>query len=210
MISKIGPKRTARQITQINKALTRFETPLFRKAGTEHDPEGPYCYTRASNMGAYQRTNLKAFNWLLENTPDIYLPPNGRFVDLGSGLGGPAFVASLYFRKVTAVEEDKMLHKKAMKIRRELGPHYRNVELVNRNMLTIDVSPYDVLFMYRAFCKDFPEKARNLFAGAKQGAIVIFNGLWDTEEISRIFEGNYSLTTRGNNNNFRFWTFPRV
>jgi len=65
------------------------------------------------------------------------------FIDLGSGDGRVAMIASL-FTKSYGIEYDEELHKKAVEIR---DKHNLDVELFNSDFLQHDLSPYSIIFI---------------------------------------------------------------
>ncbi len=88
--------------------------------------------------------------WAISITDDLFtlfqkikLNQYKSFIDLGSGDGRAAHVASL-FTKSTGIEYDLELHEHAEKIKSSLG---LDTELINKNFLEHDISGYDVVFL---------------------------------------------------------------
>ncbi|MBW2964256.1 hypothetical protein KY363_02245 [Candidatus Woesearchaeota archaeon] len=73
----------------------------------------------------------------------LHLDTYRQFIDLGSGDGVVAAIASL-FTHSTGIEADKALHESAGKIKDGLG---LNHVLKNMDFLEEDLSAYDVIFM---------------------------------------------------------------
>jgi hypothetical protein len=66
------------------------------------------------------------------------------FLDLGSGDGKIALIASLFCKRSFGIEYDKELHGKAVELQNKLG--VKNVKLVNDDFTKYDLSTYDIIF----------------------------------------------------------------
>jgi SAM-dependent methyltransferase len=79
--------------------------------------------------GAFKKLGLKNCN---------------NFLDLGSGDGKIALIASLFCKRSFGIEYDKELHEKAVELQTKLG--IKNVKLVNGDFMKYDLSAYDIIF----------------------------------------------------------------
>ncbi|MBI5393648.1 hypothetical protein HZA96_07315 [Candidatus Woesearchaeota archaeon] len=71
-----------------------------------------------------------------------------KFLDLGSGDGRIAFLASLFAEKVDAIEFDQWLHESAVHIQSELDiPHSSRIQFINADFKQHSISGYDVVYM---------------------------------------------------------------
>ncbi len=75
----------------------------------------------------------------------IALGKFNNFLDIGSGDGKVALIASLFCKKAEGVEVDSMLHNKAIEIRDKLK--INNAIFHNKDFFKHDFSKYDVLFV---------------------------------------------------------------
>lgn len=67
-----------------------------------------------------------------------------NFLDLGSGDGKIALIASLFCKNSHGIEYDQELHKKAIEIQKRLK--LRNVKLVNDDFMDYNISKHDIIF----------------------------------------------------------------
>lgn len=67
-----------------------------------------------------------------------------NFLDLGSGDGKVALIASLFCKKAHGIEYDKELHNKAIKIADNLG--IKNIKFTNADFMDYDISKHDIIF----------------------------------------------------------------
>jgi hypothetical protein len=70
-----------------------------------------------------------------------------KFLDLGSGDGRIAFLASLFSEKVDAIEFDKWLHDSAEYIKKELDiPHKSKISFINADFKQHSLMEYDMVY----------------------------------------------------------------
>lgn len=101
-----------------------------------------------------------------------------NFIDLGSGDGRVVFVASL-FTKAYGIEGDKDLYDHSIKMKEKLG---RDVEFLNKDYNEIDLSEYDVLFLY-------PDKRDNKFFNKLKNEVkglLIVEGVHFNPELKKV------------------------
>ena len=79
-----------------------------------------------------------------------------HFLDMGSGDGKVAFIASL-FTNSTGIEYDKELHLKGLEIKNKLD---LNTELIKGDFFNHDFSKYDIIYLYsdKPFYRDIEKK----------------------------------------------------
>lgn len=113
------------------------------------------------------------------------------FIDLGSGDGKVALIASL-FTKSTGIEFDDDLHTKAVEIRDKLN---LNSELIKGDFLKHDFSKYDVFFINpdKAFNKGLERKLMN----EMKGVLFVYNIIYRPDNLKKgetYWIGNVPIT----------------
>lgn len=119
------------RIRQLKESYDNYYMELLKK-GTK-----PLRSTELGLWGHFP------FDVYLEFFDKIDLKRYKKFIDLGSGDGKVALLASL-FTSSTGIEIDPELHEKAIDIRDSLG---LNCNLIKKDYTKIDLKEYDILFI---------------------------------------------------------------
>ena len=158
------------KLRPIGQAIRRLElkysSPTSDFTGT-FDTEGP---RKPIYAGTDEGDFLKLLPELSPLVKNLIFQ-KAHFADLGSGFGRICFAASFVFKKVTGFEIDSQLCEEAEKTRQQFG--IRNVTFLNRDFLTADLRPFEVLYFYKPFKRLFPLLMAEKLAETKPGAVVI-------------------------------------
>lgn len=208
---RIPPHKLSREVKRIEEVVTRSEQAYFRARGIGLEDGQSQFFTAAPNHGGYQRTHLGSLALFLNRMPERLIPTSGHFADLGSGFGGPSFIARkvFKFKKVTGIEFDPELNRLAIGGRTELGLKSSDITLRKADFMRADLKRFDVIFMFRPFNLNFGELTARLLAKTRRDTRVIFHGLHDQTEQQHIFGENFILKVRGDEKDLRFWLYAR-
>ncbi|MBN2112268.1 hypothetical protein JW707_04165 [Candidatus Woesearchaeota archaeon] len=152
---------------QIKKEYDLFYNSLLRKG------QLPMGDTDAGFWGASVSEDVFEF------FRKIKLQNFRHFIDLGSGDGKVALIASL-FTKSAGIEFDDDLHRKAVEIRDRLK---LKAELVKGDFLKHDLSKYDILFINpdKSFNKGLEKKLRK----EMKGVLFVYNMIYMPDSMKK-------------------------
>jgi 16S rRNA A1518/A1519 N6-dimethyltransferase RsmA/KsgA/DIM1 with predicted DNA glycosylase/AP lyase activity len=102
-----------------------------------------------------------------------------HFIDLGSGDGKVALIASL-FTKSTGIEFDSDLHKKAVEIRDRLK---LNASIVKGDFLKQDLSKYDIMFINPD--KPFSKGLERKLMKDMKGVLFVYNMIYRPDNLKK-------------------------
>ncbi len=98
-----------------------------------------------TGVGYWGVTHLPAAYSLFQK---LELQKCKKFLDLGSGDGRIAFLASLFAKEVHGIEFDQWLHESAVHIQSEIDLFpVKNVQLYNKDFRQHSIADYDVVFV---------------------------------------------------------------
>lgn len=154
--------------TAVKQAERKFVDPVLRQ---RLGPKDWACFPTQAPRGAeYGATPGRLF---LNAVEDLELSSELDFADLGSGLGNVCFAAALHFQRVIGIEMDRRLCNEADRIKE--GLDFPNVIFINADLLKIDLSGFQVLYIYHPFRTDFTELMFEKLRTAASGTIIIAN-----------------------------------
>jgi protein-L-isoaspartate O-methyltransferase len=123
--------------------------------------------------------------WAMAVADDVYelfkrlkLQEYKKFIDIGSGDGKVALIASL-FTNATGVEIDEELHNKATEISRKLKLRSR---LVHGDYHELDLAAYDVIFYHP---DHHNHKLELKLMKELQGKLIVYGGLYHPTNLQR-------------------------
>jgi len=101
------------------------------------------------------------------------------FIDLGSGDGRVALIASL-FTNASGIEFDRDLHRKAVEIRDKLG---MKAELIQGDFMHHGLSGYDIIFINpdKSFHKGLEEKLKR----EMKGMLIVYNIVYHPDTLKK-------------------------
>ncbi len=116
---------------------------------------------------------------LFELFEKINLQKYKSFIDLGSGDGKAALVASL-FTKASGIEFDKDLFEKSIEIRDKMG---LKAELIKGDFLKHDISKHDIIFINPD--KNFSEGTEAKLLKEMNGILIVYNIIYIPEKLKK-------------------------
>lgn len=100
---------------------------------------------RDTGIGYWGITNVKDLHELFTR---IELHKYSHLLDLGSGDGRVALLASIFGIKATGVEFDDWLVNTALNIKGKIAlPHFENVQLLKDDFMKHNMQPYDLVYV---------------------------------------------------------------
>jgi len=123
----------SRRFIQIKKEYDSFYSELLKKGKLP---------MRSTEKGFW---NASISDEIFDAFKKIGLESFKNFLDIGSGDGKVALIASLFCKNAEGIEIDKSLHDKAAEMKRRLK--INNAVFHNKDFFLHDFSKYDVLFL---------------------------------------------------------------
>ncbi len=153
-----------------SRMLDRMEQQIHKLSMILAD--GEYCSTASEDdLGRYYfypmraSTLIQAFEYLKKHS---LINENSTFVDLGSGIGVACGLAFYYFYYVYGFE----IRERYIRLARKIIPAGR---FVRQDIMTVDVSKFDVVYYYCPFATAEKEEKFEAYVekNMKEGAILM-------------------------------------
>jgi precorrin-6B methylase 2 len=143
-------------------------------------------YREFISQGKLPMGETEAGFWGVSLTDDIFelfkeirLDKYKSFIDLGSGDGKVALIASL-FTNSAGIEFDEDLFKSSVKIRDKLG---LDASIVKGDFLKHDLSQYDIIFINPD--KQFSEGAEAKLLKEMKGTLIVYNHIYLPNQLKK-------------------------
>jgi protein-L-isoaspartate O-methyltransferase len=177
MIRKVG---ISKKVSLYNEAILRAERKLVRNKSVQIKGD-PAVYVDNARLDQHLifKTHTERYalhvvthpNVLMEIFRKVPFPKKDNFADLGCGLGMQCFIAANFFKNVTGYEINKAVFTEAENIRGSFN--LNNVRFENSDFLNADLRPYNALFMYLPFYRDFVELMSEKLKETSPGTLII-------------------------------------
>tara|TARA_Y100000310_G_scaffold255151_1_gene262416 strand:+ start:1011 stop:1559 length:549 start_codon:yes stop_codon:yes gene_type:complete len=115
------------------------------------------------------------------------------FIDLGSGDGKVAIIASIFVKKAYGVEFDKDLIGHSNKLKEELG--IGNVEFINDDFYNLDFSKFDIIYNYPD--EPMERKLEKKLIKEMKGKIIVYGNHFHPKNLKRVEDMKIDWTKVG-------------